>query len=70
MAQTNIQTENLQRAITQKIKIAELWFMCTAFPHNVFYQCMKYQVNNFYSFQVTAWTKIKVKINKGQKLKK
>ena len=46
--------------MTQKIKEAELWFMCTVFPHNVLYQCMKFQVNSVYSLEVMAWTKIPI----------
>ena len=45
-------------AITQKVRMAEFWFMFTRLFHNVFYQCMKFQVNSFYGLEVMTWTKI------------
>ena len=39
MALIKTQSENQQRAITQKIRKVELWFLYTEFPH-VFYQCI------------------------------
>ena len=64
MALTKIQIKNHQRAITQKIKVAEL---CTAFLHNVFYQCMKFPIESFNSLDDIAQTKIKCENNR-QKL--
>ena len=40
------------------LSVEELWFLCTALPHNVFYECMKFTVDSFYSLGVTAQTKI------------
>ena len=31
--------------------------MCSALVHIVVYQCMKFEVNRFYSLEVMAWTK-------------
>ena len=54
MIQTKIQSENQQRAINKKTKVAELWFLCTACLHNVFYQCMQFQVDTFYGLEDMA----------------
>ena len=55
---TNIQSENYKRAISQQIRMTELWFLCTALLHNVFYQCMKAQVDTFQNLKVMAQKKI------------
>ena len=54
MIQTKIQSENQQRTLTQKTKVAELWFLYSAFLYNVFYQCMKFQADTFYVLEVMA----------------
>ena len=37
------------------------------FLHNVFYQCVKFQVHSFYNLEgMVQEKKIKLKINKGQ----
>ena len=41
MARTKIQSKDQQRAITQT-NVAELWLLCTAFFHNVLYQCVMF----------------------------
>ena len=59
MIQTKIQSEKKKKkGNNSKTKVAELWFFCTALLHNVFYQCMQFQVDSFYGLEVTAWTKI------------
>ena len=54
---TKIEIENLERGSKKKRNVAELWFMCCALVHIVVYQCMKFEVNRFYSLEVMAWTK-------------
>ena len=44
-----------------KIK-AKLWFLSTSPLNNVFYQCVKFQVNSFYSLEVMVQTKIQNEI--------
>ena len=44
--------------------VAELWFLCTAPLHNIFYQCVKLQVDSFYSLEVMIRTKIQSEKNK------
>ena len=41
-----------------KIRLAELWFLCSALLHNVLYQHLKFQVDNLSSFEVMAQTKL------------
>ena len=36
MARTKIRSENYQRAISQRLRVAELWFFCTALLLNPF----------------------------------
>ena len=36
-------------AISMKIKVAKLWFLCTAPLNNVLYQCLKFPVDITYS---------------------
>ena len=38
--------------------------MRTTLPHNVFYQCIKFQVNHFYSLEICPGQKFKLKIKK------
>ena len=57
MARTNIQIENQPRAITQKIRVSQLWFLCSALHLNVFYQCIKFHFDSLYSLKVKARTK-------------
>ena len=52
-----IQSQNLQRAITQKIVERELWFLYTTLLHNVTYLCMKFEVTNFNTFEVMPCTR-------------
>jgi hypothetical protein len=59
MARTEIKYENLQRAITQKIRNAEYLLLCTALLLNEIYHPMKFQVNSFYTLVDMAGTKIK-----------
>jgi hypothetical protein len=59
MTWTKIKYENQQRAITQKIRNAEYWFLCTALLLNEIYHPMKFQVHSFYTLGEMARTKIK-----------
>ena len=45
-------------AISQEIRKAELWFLCTVLLNNVCYQYLKFQVDGFYNLDVMAQTKI------------
>ena len=47
--------ENYQREISKNIQ-AELLFLCMAHCVIVLYKCMKFQLNSFYSVQLTEWT--------------
>ena len=38
--------------------VAELQFLCTALPHDVFHQYTQFQVDSFNSLAVMTWTKI------------
>ena len=42
--------------------MAELCFLCSALLDNVFYQCLMFQVESFYSFKVWSAQNFKVKI--------
>ena len=66
MPRTKIHGENLQRAITKKINEIELWFLYTALLLSVIYLYFKFEVTSFFTLEVMALTKIKVKILKGQ----
>ena len=44
--------------MSQEIRVTELWFLCTALLHNLCYQCLKFQVESFYSLAAMALTKI------------
>ena len=56
-------------AISQKIIVAEFWFLCTTLPHHVSYQCFKFQVA-FTLWKLWPGQKFEAKINERQKLKK
>ena len=56
MPRTKIQIKNLQRAITPKIVGIELWFLYTAFLHNVTYLSMKFEVTSFNTFEIIPQT--------------
>ena len=56
-------------AITQKVRVSELWFLCTALLHDVLYQCVKFQVESFYSFEIKALIKIQTE-NKQRRIPK
>ena len=45
-----------QREITPKINKTELWFLCMIHRIIVLYNCMKFHLNSFNSFQLTAQT--------------
>ena len=47
---------NDQREITPKISKAELWFLCMTNRLIVFYNCMKFHLNNFNGCQLTERT--------------
>ena len=50
--------------------MAELWFLYTVLLHNVFHQCLKFQIDSFYSSKVMVGTKIYTKkLTKGNKSK-
>ena len=51
MMRTKIQTYNTQSTIRVVVH-------CTALFHNVFYQCMKFQVDSFCSLEIMASRKI------------
>ena len=56
--------------INSEIRVEELWFWFTALFINVCYQCLKFQVDSFYSLEVMARKKIRnksfpTKFNKG-----
>ena len=55
---TKIKYENQQRAITQKVKISELWFLGTALLLNAIYPYMKFQVDRSYTLRVMVRTKV------------
>ena len=59
MFRTKIKYENQQRAITLKVCISELWFLCTALLLNEIYPQMKFQVDSSYTFGVMVRTQIK-----------
>ena len=61
MPRTKLQSEHLQRAMTQKIDGIELWFLYIAFVLNVIYLCVKFEVTSFYTLEVMARTKIHIK---------
>ena len=42
-------------AVSQKIRVAKLGFLCTALLNNVYCQCLKFQVDSFYSLEIMAW---------------
>ena len=42
--------------VLQKHMVADLW-LCTALCHNVFYQCIKFQVNSFNGLAAIIQTK-------------
>ena len=45
-------------AVSQEMRVAELWFLCTALLHHMFYQCLKFQVDSFYNLEVMAHARI------------
>ena len=47
---------NDQREITPKISKAGLWFLCMTHPLTVFYNCMKFHLNNYNGCQLTERT--------------
>ena len=51
--------ENLQTAITRKLRKSELWVLSTALPHNEIYSYMKFQVHIFSTLRVMPRTRIK-----------
>jgi hypothetical protein len=59
-------SKNEQRAIIQKLGIAELQFLSTANLLNEIYLSAKFHVVNSYSFRVMLDNVQSVKINKGQ----
>ena len=50
MHQTKFKYENKQRAITQKISKQELWFMCSALPHDEIYPPTTFHNHSWFSF--------------------
>ena len=48
---------NDQREITLKISKAELWFLCMTHRLIVFYNCMKFHLNNLNVCQLTERTR-------------
>ena len=38
----------------KKIRVAEWWFLCTTLLYNVFYQCMRFQVDSYYCLELTT----------------
>ena len=59
MHQTKFKFENKQRAITQKLKKQELWFMFTAVPLDWIYPPTKFHNHSLYSFGDMFLTKFK-----------
>ena len=55
MALSKIQTENKERAITNK-RMVELWFLSVALLNNELYQCIKFRVDSFYSLEIMVRT--------------
>ena len=53
---TGITIYNVQRVVTPKSGISELWFLCSAHYIMVIYICIKFQENISNSFQVTKQT--------------
>ena len=49
---------NVQRAINPKVGNPELWFMCSAHCHIVFYLYVKFQKNISNSFKLTERTRV------------
>ena len=39
------------------LSVAELWFLCITLLYNMFYQCMKFQVDRAISRAITQKTK-------------
>ena len=56
VARTNVQSENYQRAMTQKLRVAERF--CSEILNKLCYNCKKYEVDIFYSLEDMAQTKI------------
>ena len=50
-------------AISQEIRVAEFWFLCSSLFHNVLYQCLEIQDDSFYNLEVMAQAKIQSKKN-------
>ena len=59
MLRTKFKYENKQRAITQKLSIQELQFMCTALPLDAIYPPTKFHNHSYYSFRDMHRTKVK-----------
>ena len=51
--------KNKQRAISQKLSMQELRFLCTALPHDEIYPATKFHNHSYYSFGDMLRTKIK-----------
>ena len=45
-------------AISQEIRVDELWYMCSALLQNVSCQSLKFQVDGFHSLEVMVQTRI------------
>ena len=58
MHRTKFKYENQQRAITQKTRRQELWFMCTALPLDEIYPPTKLHNHSKYSLQRAITQKI------------
>ena len=56
-------------AVSQERSVTELWFLCTAPLNNVCNQCIKFQVDRFFSLEDVAQKKIQNEIIKRQFLK-
>ena len=56
---TKIQNQNLQRAITPKTLVLELWFLYNALLLNVTYHCVKVEVTSFNTFEAMPPTRFR-----------
>ena len=59
MLWTKLKYENKQKAITQKLRKQELWFLCTALPLDEIYPPTKFHNHKWYSFGDMLRTKFK-----------